>query len=471
MCASLMDRERSDCGMMDTADVVVLGGGLAGLTTGSVLGSRAVVVERAERPGGLVRTENFDGYWFDRVIHLLYFSDPQVERRVHEIVGAQLHRCPPVAYVELQEGKVRYPFQSNLAGLPIDAVIGCIHDFAAASFSPSAGPASNYEQLLRQTFGNAMCEMFFLPYNRKMWQRDLRELAPSGFQWNLARPDLHEVLRGAFRQGTAGTVYNAGGWYPRPEPGAPQRGMEILARALADRVCDLRLRQEVEEIDVSNRTVRVREGTDTVTLHWRGACVSTLPLPLTVALCRQAPVDLRRDCASLSYNRVRSVAISIKGPRPAGTGHWRYYVDESVCFTRLVYMCEFDPAMAPEDGWALLAEVPERGEDPPQPTNDLIRAVRASIEKVRALPAGCQVVGVHVLEVEHAYVVFTPRNEEIVRRARTFLRDVGIEPLGRYGRWEYSSMAQVMGDAFRWADAWCATNSGTPAVNTTANFG
>jgi hypothetical protein len=229
--------------------------------------------------------------------------------------------------------------------------------------------------------------------------------------------------------------------------------MEMLTRAFVSRVSDLRLGQTVEEIDLAMRTVRVREGARTSTLHWRCACVSTLPLPRTVALCRQAPPELRRDCAELLYNRVRSVALSIRGPRPKHTGHWRYYADESVCFTRLVYMCEFDPAMAPEDGWALLAEVPERGELPPRPMNELIREVRSGLARVNAVPADCHVVGEHVLEAEPAYVVFTPQSAEIVDRAQSFLRNAGIEPLGRYGRWEYSSMAQVMGDAFRWADA------------------
>jgi protoporphyrinogen oxidase len=444
-----------------SAEVVVLGGGLAGLTAASVLQGRAIVIERENRPGGLVRTENFGGYWFDHVIHLLYFSDPEIERRVFEIAGNDFQRCPPLAYVELPEGTTRYPFQMNLAGLPAETVIRCVHDFALASLSLPADPPRNYAQLLRRTFGEAMCELFFFPYNRKMWLRELEGLAPSGFQWNLARPDLIEVLRGALTGGTGSTAYNAGGWYPRPASGASQRGMELLSRALARRVSDLRLGQSVEEIDVSRRTVRVRAGSETSTLHWHGLCLSTLPLPLTVALCPQASPELRRECAGLLYNRVRSVALSIKGQRPRNTGHWRYYSDEAVCFTRLVYMCEFDPGMAPHDGWGLLVEVPERGELPPRPAEDLICEIRSGLSRVGAVPADCEIIDAHVLEAEHAYVVFTPENAEVVERARSFLRQAGIEPLGRYGRWEYSSMAQVMGDAFRWADGWCALSRET----------
>jgi protoporphyrinogen oxidase len=450
--------------LRDNPDVVVLGGGLAGLTLGSVLGDRAVVIERNDRPGGLVRTENFDGYWFDHVIHLLYFADREIERRVLDLVGTDFQPCPPVAYVELPEGTVRFPFQVNLAGLPAEARIQCISDFVEVTTSSGAAePPRNYEQLLRQTFGRMMCELFFLPYNRKTWLRDLQSLAPNGFQWNLARPSLTEVLRGALETGRHAIAYNARGWYPRPLPHAPQRGMEMLARAFASRIPHLRLNQVVEEIDVASQLVHVRQNGLRSSLRWREACVSTLPLPYTVRICRQAPPDLRRECANLLYNRVRSVALSIRGPRPKHTGHWRYYVDESVCFTRLVYMCEFDPGMAPEGGWSLLAEVPERGEFAPQPAKQLIEQVRSGLARVGAIPSDCRIVGEHILDVEPAYVVFTPQNAEIVDRALIFLRSVGIEPLGRYGRWEYSSMAQVMGDAFRWADAWSETSRTTPS--------
>lgn len=204
--------------MTDTADVVVLGGGLAGLTAASVLADRAIVIERELRPGGLVRTENFGGFWFDRVIHLLYFGDPVIERRVLHMVGPDFQPCPPVAYVELQEGTVRFPFQTNLAGLSRDAVIRCIHDFAAATFSTALEPPRDYQHLLRRTFGEAMCELFFEPYNRKLWLRSLRDLAPIGFQWNLARPSLTEVLRGALDGDDHGQPYNARGWYPVRSP-------------------------------------------------------------------------------------------------------------------------------------------------------------------------------------------------------------------------------------------------------------
>lgn len=431
--------------------MVVLGAGLCGLMAGAELGDRAVVVERASRPGGLARTEEWDGYWFDHVLHLLHFADSEMELRVRDLLGDVLEPCPPDARIDCAAGTVRYPFQLHLGGLQPDVAATCLQDFVAARSADASCP-SDYEEWLLHAFGQAMCEQFFFPYNRKLWRRSLRELAPTGFQWNMALPSVERVARGVDNPDVEVMAYNSNGWYPRPPTGAPLRGMEVLSRALAARVDDLRLQTTVEFLDLDRRTVTVidRAGYRSE-IRYRDACLSTLPLPVVVNRCRQTPARLRSACRHLYSNRVRTVALSIQGPRPADTGLWHYYTDESIIFTRLVHLAGFDPHLAPPDGWGLLAEVPERGDVAPVPPPELIDRTLGDVTRLGVLSAECRVVDTHVIDADPAYVVFTPDNAEIMSRARSFLSDRGVTPLGRYGRWEYSSMSQVMEDGLRWA--------------------
>ena len=67
-----------------------------------------------------------------------------------------------------------------------------------------------------------------------------------------------------------------------------------------------------------------------------------------------------------------------------------------------------------------------------------------------ALSGECKIIDRNLMVIDPAYVVFTPENESIVNAARDFLVQHGVTPLGRYGRWEYSSMAQCMRDGFAW---------------------
>jgi hypothetical protein len=68
------------------------------------------------------------------------------------------------------------------------------------------------------------------------------------------------------------------------------------------------------------------------------------------------------------------------------------------------------------------------------------------IVRARVVPGECTVVGQRCWTIDPAYVVFTVESQNAVEEIQRFLREHAIEPLGRYGRWEYSSMGQVIRD-------------------------
>lgn len=435
---------------MRDVDTLILGGGIAGLAAALPLGDAAVVLERNARAGGLVRTECFGGYWFDHVLHLLHVPDPEMEAKFRSLVGDDLARCPPEAWVETKAGTTRFPFQMNLHGLDAEVVVRCLHDLARVTFGDPQPAPRNFHDVLLSTFGREMCDLFLFPYNRKVYRRPLEELAPAGFQWTITPPDFDSVLRGALGMTRGHNAYNANGWYPRPPRGAAVRGMELLTRALAAHTHDLKLEHAVQSIDAKRRIVVARNGA-LRTFGYRRAC-STLPLPLTVALCDQAPADLKRACASLPFNRVITVAFCMEGPRPIGQGHWRYYADEDVIFNRLIFPHEFDPLNAPDDGWGLMAEITLPGTQPMPDAREVIARTRRDVERVGALHGG-RVADARIILAEPAYVLFTEESRRVTAAAMAFLRSHDIEPMGRYGRWEYSSMAQVIGNAIRWGES------------------
>ena len=49
--------------------------------------------------------------------------------------------------------------------------------------------------------------------------------------------------------------------------------------------------------------------------------------------------------------------------------------------------------------------------------------------------------------------LYVAATQELFRATHHFLEDRDIIPLGRFGRWEYSSMAQHLREGFAWADA------------------
>ncbi len=434
----------------DVADYLVLGAGLAGLSAAHALGERALVLEQDARPGGLVRSECLaGGYWFDHAVHLLYFANPAIKEFVQNLSGVHLASCPPRAHIETSAGVAPYPIQSHLAWLEPATVAACVADFREQLEQHHAGPLADYEAFLLNSFGRSLCELFFFPYNRKLWKRPLTTLAPTGFQWNIQRPKLENVLAGASAAREARSAYNSEGYYPCPPAGARLRGIEVLSRALARLAPRIELGARVVEVDPDNQTVTVEQGGAQRRFTYRERLCATLPLPLMIRLCRHAPSELVRGCLDLRHNRVRSLCVALQGPRPQPMEHWRYYTDESLSFHRLVYPHAFDPLNAPEDGFGILAELTELGEAPKQPDGELIARVLDDLERVGVVPRGARILATSVIDLETAYVVFGVGQQDLVERAKSYLAERHIHVVGRYARWEYSSMAQVLEDGLR----------------------
>lgn len=426
---------------MERAPYLVVGAGLAGLSSGIALGSDAVVLEREHRAGGLVRSKCVDGFWFDWVIHLLHVQEARTESLLLGLPDHHLERCPPEAWVETSAGVARFPIQAHLATLEPKTVERCIESLKHEASRASSAPR-HYEDVLEQAFGKELCKLFFTPYNRKMWRRPLNEITADPSLWNLHRPSIDAVIRGADPTSSITPAYNSRAFYPRPPIGFPVRGMEVISAGMAAEVHDLRLQHEVVAIHPEDQTLSVSTPNGTQRMGWEKNLVNTMPLPRTIACCDNVPIDLRAACKSMVHNLVVSVGLNIRGQRP-DVGHWRYYADPELPFTRLVFLHEFDPHMAPADGWPLLVEVPLRAEEgfsEAQVIEDVITGVR----RCGVLPAGSEIEAAHVLVADPAYVCFSEESLAATEAALTFLRGWGIEPLGRYGRWQYLSMAQVI---------------------------
>jgi protoporphyrinogen oxidase len=430
--------------------VQIVGGGIAGLAAAIELGDRATVFEAESRAGGLVRTEAIDvpgigRFWFDHVVHMLHFQDAAVAARVRAIVGDALVRCDPRAYVETLHGPTHYPLQTNLADLPPAWRDRCLAEFVAAHAEAGAAPA-NFEEALLRTFGRGMCDLFLLPHNRKVWGRPLDSLR-GRLGWTITQPPVEQVMKGAQDPTPLLSAYNADGWYPRPPADADCRGMEVLTRSLAARVTDLRTRHRVTGVDPAARSIALSTPDGALTQSYR-SCIATLPLTQMIAACAGVPASLRGKVARLRHNRAWTIVLCVRGGMQANAGHWRYYADESICFTRLVFMNAFDPGAAPPGCWGLMAEITEPSEHPPGPTADRIARVLEDARRVGIVTPAAEIVGADAWIIDHAYVAFTESTEEIVAEATAWLQAEEIHPLGRYGRWEYSSMAQVLGEAF-----------------------
>ncbi len=432
------------------SEFVILGAGITGITAAAELKERAVVLEKEKNVGGLVRTHCIDGFWFDHVLHILHFRDDETEAYIKNILPeGMLQPCPPKAWIETTHGTALYPFQLNIGALDDHIKMRCVIDFAKVCFTTEKKEAANYKEFLNNIFGDGLCEVFYFPYNKKLYKYPLEKINAAQLSWNLHQPKFEDILEGAFHPNQYRETYNTHAFYPRPHKDAKQRGMQVLTDTIAKSVINKELNFTVTAINTSGKTITgILNGEEKQIQYDR--CFSTIPLPALMKMCSNVPAGLLEKIELLEYNIVYSVAVCINGKRPEGTGHWRYYTDETLPFTRLIFMTEFDEYNAPEDGWGILAEVSHYAKDPALSIQELEQNIIACLHKINLLDAQQKVVKVHTWIAEPAYVIFTPETKDIIDECHEFLNLYNITSSGRFGNWEYSSMYQNIRTALQW---------------------
>ena len=217
-----------------------------------------VVLEREARVGGHAATVSVDWYSFDLGPHILFASDPEMERLIRELLGSNLREQARRAWIyhEAYGLYTRFPFQAHLHGLPVPLVRDCLVDLVHAVERRARGEFApgNYEDWMRGVFGDAISDRLMIPYARRLWTIEPAEMEFSWIHRRVPTPDVERIVLGALSDDVEQIGATAAFWYPW------EGGAEALPRALAERVDGIELGRELVELDLDERTLRLADG-------------------------------------------------------------------------------------------------------------------------------------------------------------------------------------------------------------------
>ncbi len=416
------------------AEVVVLGGGLAGLSAAYHLkGTDNLVLESETRPGGLCRSEQTDGFTFDHAVHLIYTDNLEAKTFMSDLLEGNLWSEAREAWVYSKRTFTRYPFQANTYGLPVSVIKECLLGLIEAKYEMNhRGKPRNFEEWINRTFGSGIAKHFMIPYNRKIWTVEPRHMSIEWIEERVPQPEVEEVLDGAVEEQRKGFGPNARFYYPK------KGGIEALSRALAKKVNRLTLGAEVISVNLTKREVTLGCG-DT---HRFDFLISTLPLPRLVAMIEDAPRRVKRAAEALVYNKIAVVNVGVDR-EGLSRKHWVYFPEEEFCFHRVSFPMNFSPHMVPDGKSSVAAEIPYRPHE----------AVRRDILTERVLDdlVGSGILGksdrvlvTGFLVLDPAYVVYDLQHRKHVRSIHSYLLSKRAWPCGRFGEWEYLNMDHAL---------------------------
>ena len=411
------------------ARVVILGGGLTGISTAFHLRRPWLLVEKESRLGGHARTDETRGFHFDKTGHWLHLRDPYMKQLVAELLPDQLVPVARKARIFSHGVLTRYPFQGNLHGLPPEVVSECLIDFVRAHNDPrSLEPAKNFEDFCLKKFGAGISRHFMIPYNQKLWGVHPREITAEWCSRFVPIPKLEDVIKGAVGDVPPELGYNVSFLYPQ------KGGIETLTRALVARLTggDVHVSTPVEKLDLRARTVTF--GGES--LPWR-AVVATIPLPELVARLVDCPKEVEAAATKLRCTPVRYLNVATKSS-PKADFHWIYVPEEKFPFYRVGIYTNAVPAMAPPGRGSLYVELSDRG---PMPrVDDIMPDVAKALAAAGAINGADDVLFAEIKELKYAYVVFDEHYYSSVETLIKYFESNDVFPRGRYGSWIYNAM-------------------------------
>ena len=452
--------------------IILLGGGVAGLATGLELarrGRQVTVIEKGPVAGGLAQTFQYETpagvFRFDIGGHRFHSHKPEIIGWVQDLMGADLLYVPRISRIYLSDdgkagGKfVDYPLQfpGALSIFSPGQAVKILSSYAAATVRnrlDGSGPDVSFEDWVVRRFGRALYEVYFEPYTEKVWGISCQDLSADWAAQRISLPSLSEAVKRAISPGAAppATIISHF-WYPRLGFGMIPNRMKREIEQLGGQVLLGTGVTGVTPLESGGFAVTIDDGRGSQILD-ADRVISSIPMNFLLACLptesgsRQVAEDFK-----LRYRDIILIYLAIK-TRQVSNDSWTYFPGRSLLVGRTHEPKNWSPLMAPDGYTSLAAEVFTSQGEPTWEQADEVLVQRAvdDLTGIGFMTAGSLHQG-WVKRVRFAYPVYDIGYADKVKTVRQFLAQwPNLHLVGRTGSFRYMNSDGVIEDALRMAD-------------------
>jgi protoporphyrinogen oxidase len=419
--------------------IAILGGGISGCALARMLaadGHNVTVLEKTERPGGLCKSRKYGEFTFDEAGgHILFSKDK-------EVLQWQLDRCGGEAGTQRVDRKTRirwhdrwvpYPFENGVGHLPKEANVECMKGYIESYVGRRMGKPcpENFGDWIDWRMGEGFAKHFMVPYNEKIWERDLQTMASDWVAGRVPEAPIEDILRSSIGVDTDGYTHQSVFWFPL------HGGFEAMVKGtVQDGGFDLQCNVDVQRVEKTKEGFKVNgEAYDLV--------VNTVPLPQIEGVIQDIPQEIRKDIQALVPISLVNVMLGVKIDEPLPDLSWIYLpFKEQGPTNRVTYYSNYSKFNAPEGHGCFLAEVTHRGQHQSD-DKEWLQSVAKGLANAGILREE-QIVLLEACNNEFAYIDQDLEFAARVARVRKWFDESGYLTFGRFGRYEYHNSDQCV---------------------------
>lgn len=409
------------------ADIGVIGAGPSGLSLAIFSNNPVTIYEKDDVPGGHARSFHEGPWTFDRGPHILFSRDKQILNWMIESLGDNVHTCIRNNKVIIDQSYIHYPIENDLGSLKSGLTSSCLISYVEAQLKQDS-EIKNLDDWFRSNFGDALTDLYFKPYNEKIWKVPLNKLSMSWSE-RIPNPPIADVLKGALGVRTEGYLHQLNYQYPR------NGGFQALADSWFTRVkASVKLGIEIHGISIKDEKVVLQTSNSIETHDW---IVYTGYLDQLPRICNfEIPTEIQENIDSLRVNGISCVTIGVRG-EDLNKFTALYVPDERFLFNRISFPHVFSPENAPEGHYLIQAEITTAPGESPASEDVMIKQLVEFCLEMGILDSPDQVVYRNNTFFSHAYVVYDEEYEIKVEKVIQFFLSKKIYLHGRFGSFQY----------------------------------
>lgn len=436
---------------MSDKQVVIIGAGPAGLTAAYELAKsnvRPIVLEQLDKVGGLARTEDYKGYYFDMGGHRFFTKAAEANQLWHEALGNGLLRRPRLSRIYYNNRFFDYPLKpfNALFGLGIWASLCVIISFIRWQIFPHK-QQDNIEQWVTNRFGRRLFTTFFKTYTEKVWGIPCTELKAEWAAQRIRGLSMKTALLAMFvkPKDTVRTLIDEFE-YPRFGPGMLWNAFKSeierrrgVVRLNSEVVKIERLGNRIESVTVSSNGSgrEIIRGTD---------FISSMPIAEFIKKLDPVPDEILQAAENLMYRDFLTVCLIVNKAN-LFPDNWIYIHSPEVKVGRIQNFKNWSPDMVPDPSKTSLGLeyfCTEGDELWTMPNAELIEQAKREVERIglarcEDVEDGC------VFRVPKAYPVYNGSYRQYLDVVKEFLHGLeNFQTIGRNGLHRYNNMDHSM---------------------------
>ena len=332
--------------------VVIIGAGPAGLTAAyelAKLNLYPIVLEQGERVGGLARTEDYKGFFFDMGGHRFFTKVEEVNKLWRDVLGENFLRRPRLSRIYYNRKFFDYPLKplNALAGLGLWESLLIALSYIKWRLRPYP-QEETFEQWVTNRFGKRLFEIFFKSYTEKVWGIPCSELKAEWAAQRIKDLSLKTVVLSMFvkPKKTIKTLIDQFD-YPRRGPGMMWNTVkeQVEGRGgvvrLNTKVAGIRIKGKcIDSVLVANNGHKeIIRGTD---------FISSMPITEFIKNLDPAPsAEVLEAAEKLKYRDFLTVCLIVNKPN-LFPDNWIYIHDPEVKLGRIQNFKNWSPEMVPD---------------------------------------------------------------------------------------------------------------------------